>query len=250
MKIKGLVKKIWAGVLWLVIWQAAAMLINKRLILVSPVEVVKRLFELLPDGAFWSSIFETGGRIILGYLLGLAVGTCLAMLAARLTLLRDFFSPFMLTVKAVPVASFTILALFFLSSENLAILVTFLIALPIVYSNILTGIDSMDKRLVDMANLFRIAPHKKAVYIYFSQILPYFRTAASVAAGLSWKSGVAAELIVITTASIGEMLYLAKVELDSASLFAWTFVVILLSRLTEFVFVKLIDGAWHTVEKI
>ena len=250
MKIKGLVKKIWAGVLWLVIWQAAAMLINKRLILVSPVEVVKRLFELLPDGAFWSSIFETGGRIILGYLLGLAVGTCLAMLAARLTLLRDFFSPFMLTVKAVPVASFTILALFFLSSENLAILVTFLIALPIVYSNILTGIDSMDKRLVDMANLFRIAPHKKAEYIYYSQILPYFRTAASVAAGLSWKSGVAAELIVITTASIGEMLYQAKVELDSASLFAWTFVVILLSRLTEFVFVKLIDGAWHTVEKI
>ncbi len=250
MKIKGFVKKIWAGVLWLVIWQAAAMLINKRLILVSPVEVVKRLFELLPDGAFWSSIFETGGRIILGYLLGLAVGAVLAVLAAKVGLLRDFFSPFMLTVKAVPVASFTILALFFLSSENLAILVTFLIALPIVYSNILTGIDSMDKRLVDMANLFRIAPHKKAVYIYFSQILPYFKTAASVSAGLSWKSGVAAELIVITTASIGEMLYQAKVELDSASLFAWTFVVILLSRLTELVFVKLIDGAWHTVEKL
>ena len=250
MKIKGFIKKIWAGVLWLLIWQAAAMLIDKKLILVSPVDVVKRLFELLPESAFWSSIFTTGVRIIFGYLLGVTVGTLLAVLAAKIGLLRDFLSPFMLTVKAVPVASFTILALFFLSSENLAILVTFLIALPIVYSNILTGIDSMDKRLVDMAKLFRIAPHKKAIYIYFSQILPYFKTASSVAAGLSWKSGVAAELIVITTASIGEMLYQAKVELDSASLFAWTFVVILLSRLTEFVFAKLIDGAWHAVEKI
>lgn len=250
MKIKGFVKKIWAGLLWLVIWQVVAMLVNKKLILVSPVEVVERLVELLPKGAFWSSIFTTGSRIIIGYLLGLAVGACLAVLAAKLSLVRDFLSPFMLTVKAVPVASFTILALFFLSSKNLAILVTFLIALPIVYSSILTGIDSMDKRLVDMAKLFRVAPHKKAIYIYFSQILPYFKSAASVSAGLSWKSGVAAELIVITSASIGEMLYHAKVELDSASLFAWTFVVILLSRLTEFVFLKLIDGAWHTVEKI
>ena len=250
MKKSKLINKILIGVLWIIIWQAAAMIIDQRLILVSPTDVIVRLVRLIPNKVFITSICVSALRIVTGFSLGMTVGTLLAVLAARFNSIREFLAPFMSAVKAVPVASFTILALFLIPSRDLSILVTFLIALPIVYSNILTGIDNTDRGLLEMASLFGISPIRKTLSIYFSQVLPYFKSASSVASGLSWKSGVAAELIVIAKSTIGERLYEAKVGFEMADLFAWTFIVILLSFLNEFLYSKLIDGIWHIIQKI
>ncbi len=248
-KIKA-IKTISIAIIWIVIWQALSMIIDEHLILVSPIDVILRLWVLLRDGSFYKSVLVSTLRILAGFILGMSIGTTLAVVSARFEIIRDFLAPFMAAVKAVPVASFTILALFMISSKNLSVLVVFLIALPVVYSNVLTGINACDKRLLEAAKLFGVTPFKKTVYIYFSQVLPYFKSALSVASGLSWKSGVAAELIVIAASSIGERLYEAKVSLEMVDLFAWTLVVILMSHLTEFAFRKLCDLVWRLIQKI
>ena len=51
--------------------------------------------------------------------------------------------------------------------------------------------------------------------------------------GMSWKSGVAAEVIGIPTGSIGEKLQQAKVYLDTPDLYAWTLVIVLATLLFE-----------------
>ncbi|MBE6605603.1 MAG: ABC transporter permease subunit [Ruminococcaceae bacterium] len=249
MKKNKAVKNMVIAIAWIAIWQALAMIINEPLILVSPFRVIVRLFSLLPNAYFYSSVLVSALRILCGYLLGMSIGTMLAVLSARFNMIRDFLSPFMAAIKAVPVASFTILALFLISSKNLSVLVTFLIALPIVYSNILTGIDSADKKLLEAARLFGVTPLKKTVYVYFSQVLPYFKAASATASGLSWKSGIAAELIVIAAGSIGERLYEAKVSFEMVDLFAWTLVLILMSYLTELAFRKLTDLSWRLIQK-
>lgn len=248
--IKRFLKRAWAPALWLVIWQIGAMLISEKLILVSPIDVIRRLFVLVPREDFVTSVLTSASRILSGFVLGLALGTLLAAASGRSRFVREFLSPLFGTVKAIPVASFTVLALFIISSDNLVTLVTFLIALPVVYSNILTGIDNTDKKLLEMAKLFKVKPLRKTVYIYFSQVLPYFKTASSVAAGLSWKSGVAAEIIVIAANTVGGMIYEAKTSFETADLFAWTLTVILLSILTELLFRKLTDVMWLLIQKI
>ena len=250
MKTNKTVKNIIIAIAWIALWQALAIIINQPLILVSPVKVIIRLAELVQSTAFYNSLLFSTLRILAGYFLGMSIGTLLGALSAKINTVREFLSPFMAAVKAVPVASFTILALFLMSSDNLSVLVTFLIALPIVYSNILTGIDSTDKKLLDAARLFKVTPLKKTVYIYFSQVLPYFKAASSAASGLSWKSGVAAELIVMAAGSVGERLYQAKLYYEMTDLFAWTLAVILMSHLTELVFRKLTDLSWHLIQKI
>ena len=65
-------------------------------------------------------------------------------------------------------------------------------------------------------------------------------TACSVALGLSWKAGIAAEVIGIPDGSIGERLYEAKVYLNSADLFAWTVVIIAVSIVFEKLFLLLL----------
>lgn len=235
---------------WLILWQILASCINSKILLVSPIDTAVRLWELLPSGEFWSSIFFSMGRILLGFFLGLVIGTALAALSGKFRIIRTLFSPLISTMKSIPVASFTILALFWVGSENLSILVSVLICVPIVCANMLEGIDNLDPKLKEMARIFKIPAGKRFSGVYLSQLLPYFRSASRLAIGLSWKSGVAAEVIGIPDNSIGEMLFMSKIYLETADLFAWTFVVILLSFICEKLFIFAVKLVQKRVERM
>lgn len=239
-----------AVVFWLGVWQAAAMIINKSLILASPIEVIERLFTLVPEESFFPSILFSLSKIMLGFLLGTVTGVLLAVLAGKFVFFERLFSPLITAVKAVPVASFTILALIWITSSDLSILITFLIAVPVVYSNVFEGFRAFDPKLTVMADVFHISPFRRFVGIYLSQIMPYFRSAVKLAAGLCWKSGVAAEVIGTPKGSIGEKLYNSKVYLETADLFAWTFVIIILSLITEKLILLIVDITAKRIEKL
>ncbi|MGN1341074.1 MAG: ATP-binding cassette domain-containing protein [Oscillospiraceae bacterium] len=228
---------------WLALWQVGAMLFDQKILLVTPLETAARLIQLVPSAEFWRSVGFSAARVLLGFALGLASGTLLALLAGKVRFVKTLFSPLISAVKAVPVASMTLLALVWVSSRNLSVLVSFLIALPIVYSNMLEGIESLDPKLSEMAELFRIPAGKRFTGIYLSQLLPYFRSASRLAMGLSWKSGAAAEIIGIPSGSIGEKLYESKIYLETADMFAWTITVVLLSWVSEKLFLLLVNGA-------
>ena len=149
----------------------------------------------------------------------------------------------MQTVKAVPVASFIILVLIWVSPENLSVIISFLMVFPVIYTNVRDGIRSMDPRLAEMAKVFEIPVLLRVRYIYASQVLPFFRAGCSLALGLCWKSGIAAEVIGLPENTIGENLYNAKIYLNTPDLFAWTLVIVAVSVLFEKVFLKLIDLA-------
>lgn len=239
-----------AVIFWLAVWELAAVLVGKSVLLASPFEVVRRLAALIPEGSFWQSVFFTAGRVLLGFFLGTAVGVLFAAAAGKLPWAERLLAPLISCVKSIPVASFTILALIWISSRNLSVLVSFLIAVPIIYSNLLEGIRSLDRGLSEMAELFRIPPLRRLVGVYLSQLLPYFRSAARLAIGLCWKSGVAAEVIGVPNGSIGERLYSSKIYLETADLFAWTIVVILVSLLCEKLFLLLVNLTARRIEKM
>ena len=229
---------------WLAVWQLAGALVGSDLLLVSPFTVLKTLVRLVPTGAFWHTVAFSALRIIGGFLLALAAGVLLAAAAARLRFAEVLLQPLMLTVRSVPVASVIILALLWLhGTGGLAVFISFLMVLPVVYANTLAGIRQADAKLLEMARVFRVPPHRRVRYVYLPAVLPPFTAACEVGLGLCWKSGVAAEVIGITTGSIGEQLYNAKVYFDTAGLFAWTLVIVLLSLAFEKVFLHLLQRA-------
>ena len=249
-KLKKAVAAAAAILFWLVIWQLAAMKLNSDIILVSPIDTVKRLGGLAAESVFWKSILFSAGRVLLGFAIGLAAGTVLALVSSKVKFLRMLFSPLISAMKSIPVASFTILALIWIGSKNLSVLVSFLICVPIVCANMLEGMDRLDPKLSEMADVLRIPLWRRFVGVYLSQLLPFFRSASRLAIGLCWKSGVAAEVIGIPNGSIGEKLYKSKVYLETADLFAWTITVILLSWLCEKFFIRLVDLLQKRVERM
>ncbi len=235
---------------WLILWQAAAMIFNNKILLTTPVSVAVRLSELIREKDFLNSIAYSSARILGGFFLGLALGIFLAALSGKFTAVRQLFAPLVSAVKSIPVASFTILALIWVSSRNLSLLITSLIAVPIVYSNILEGIDNLKPELDEMARIFEIPIWRRFIGIYLSQLMPYFRSASRLAMGLCWKSGVAAEVIGIPDGSIGEKLFMSKVYLETDDLFAWTIVIIIMSWLCEKLFILITDCAARMVENM
>ena len=100
-----------------------------------------------------------------------------------------------------------------------------------------------DPQLLEMAKVFRLPLARRVKAIWLPAILPAFRQGCSVALGICWKSGVAAEVIGLPDGSIGDALYRAKITLSTGELFAWTFVIILLSAGFEKLFLALLDKA-------
>ena len=234
---------------WLLVWQLISMQRTMGIFLASPLETVRTFFRLSLTGAFWRSMLFTTGRITTGFLLAVCVGSLLAALTERVSWLDILLMPVMRLIRTVPVVSFIILALILVSSRYLTQLISFLMAMPIVYMNVRTGIGGMDRQLSEMAALFRVSLWRRLRYLYLPQVMPAFETGTVLSLGFAWKSGIAAEVIGIPTGSVGERLQQAKVFLDTPDLFAWTLAVVLASILLEKVWRLLIKAAAHALTK-
>lgn len=226
------------------------MALGQEILLVSPASVAMRLGQLALTGDFWRSIAFSLLRIAAGFLSAAVLGVALAALSARFVVVKELLAPAMLAIKAIPVASFIILVLIWVPSRNLSVLISFLMVLPIIYTNVLNGIQATDPQLLEMADVFALPASRSIRYIYVSQVLPFFRAACSVALGLCWKSGIAAEVIGIPTGSIGEKLYHAKVYLDTPDLFAWTLVIVFISLAFEKLILHLLDRGVRRLERM
>ena len=212
-------------------------------LLASPLRVLERLHGLLQQADTYLAALLSGGRILLGFLAGTVFGILLALLSHRFRLVKELTLPLVDALRAVPVASFVVLAIILVSSSRLSSLIAFVIGFPVLYENAAEGLAQTDRSLDEMAEVFRLGAARRLMYIKLPQLLPYLRAGALTALGLCWKSGIAAELIGIPRGTIGERLYSVKVNFLTADLFAWTVIIVLLNALTAFMLKRLLDSA-------
>ena len=201
------------------------------------------LISLAGTAVFWCAIGTSSMHILGGFLLSCALAVVLAALSARFSRVKELLAPLVAAVKTVPVASFIILALIWLSSRTLPLFIAALMVFPPVYLNVLEGIRRTDASPLEMARVFRVPFSRTLRGVYLPQVLPYFRSAVSAALGLCWKAGAAAEVIGLPAGSIGEALYTAKVYFQTGDLFAWTAVIVTVSVIFERLFLRLVDAA-------
>lgn len=225
---------------WLVLWEIADRVIDNRIILVGPTHILMALAEQVGQSDFWVTCGASFLRIAVGFVLSFIGGFVLALVCYRYKLIRDFLEPIMIMLKTVPMISFVIMLLIWVGNQALTIYLSFLIVLPIIYTNTLQGLQSVDVQLLEMAQVFHMAPWKKFMFIYRPAFMPFVLSASKLALGMSWKSGIMAEVIGTPKPSIGREMYAAKTYLQTSNLFAWTIVVVILSVLFETLFMLIL----------
>lgn len=228
---------------WLLLWQISAILIDNKILLVSPVQTLRALSVLAISPDFWDSIWFSFARISIGFFIAFFTGLLTGALAYWKPLIDEFLSLPIHFMKSIPVASFVILALIWTGSENLSVFISFIVVYPMIHVNTLAGLKSTDPKLLEMAKVFRVPMWRRAMFIYRIALYPYLASSMKTALGMGFKSGIAAEVIGVPEGSIGEGLYMAKIYLSTAELFAWTLVIICVSILFENVFLLLLKKA-------
>ena len=236
MNYKEVLKKVGAALLALTFWEIAALLIHQRILLVTPVAVARRLCTIWRVEGFARAIWFSFYHIAGGFLLGLILGCLLAYLAAKHPVVETLLWPWMATIKSVPVASFVVICLIWLSARNLSVFISFLIVIPIIYQNVLEGLRAENREMQEVATVFQLPWRKRFRYIELPKIRPFLLSACRVTTGMAWKAGIAAEIIGVPNGSIGKMLYTAKIYLDTDDLLAWTVIIVVISVVAEKVF--------------
>ena len=241
-------KAIGAIAFWVAVWFIIAKAVDLDLIIPSPLSVVKALWQLVRTVSFWISTATSLMRVIVGILISFAIGSVIAYLCWRSKTINTLLSPILSIIKATPVASFIIIAWIWFDTAQLPIFIASLIVIPIITANLTQGFSSIDKDLVEVANVYQLPFSKKLLRLYIPSVAPFFLAACRASLGMAWKASVAAELIVLSKNSIGREMYNSKLMLETSHVFAWTIVVIILSIIVEKLIVSLLGYLGQTLK--
>ena len=241
--------KIITCLFWLAVWQGAAQLTASKLLLPGPLDAFMALGGLVRTGKFYMDIGWTAARCIIAMVLSFAAGIPAAALSHGHEAVRTVLSLPVRFFKAVPVMAIIIYVILLAPSDWAAVIVCFFMCFPIVYTNILEGLDSVPAEYIEVGKIYGLAPSQRAMHIYVPAVLPQAKASVSLTAGLSWKAVVAAEVLSIPRYSLGYDMMNAKYYLETADLFAYIIVILALSMAFEKVInLGLRHIEWHGYE--
>lgn len=224
-----------AVLFWILVWQTAVIYVNRSLLLPipSPLEVVRAGIRLLQNGVLLPAVCSSLLRITAGFITAFILAAACALFSAKNLFFRTLTAPLLSLIRAIPVASFTILIFLWISRERIPTAISFVTVFPIIWANVETGALSQDKSLTEMAQVFGMEKKRILREITLPALKPFLSAAAAGGMGFAWKSGVAAEIICRTDQSLGNLLWAGKSSICYDEVFAVTLVIVLLSALLQ-----------------
>ena len=232
-RLKKLMRAAIPPVFWLGVWQLAAFLVRRELLLPGPLAVAKALCALAATGDFWLSALMTLARVFLGLAWGTGAGVLLAFLTHFSRWASALLSPAVKVVRATPVVSFILLVYLWVARAAIPAVIAGLMVLPVIWGNMTAGLAAVDPQLLELAVAYRFSRLKTLRLVYLPSLRGHFTSGLLTAFGLAWKSGVAAGVICPPALAVGSRLQAARLALETPDLFAWTLVIIALSLALE-----------------
>lgn len=217
----------------LLLWWAGSAIIANSLLLPSPLETLRAMLDLIKSPTFFSDISSTTIRVAYAFLLSSLLGLAAGTMSGLFLKFSAIASPAMAALRTVPFISLSVLALVWFRSGAVPIFVAFLMAFPIVASVVKEGISSVDNALVEMSRVYRVPAARMARQLYAPSLAPYLISAAAQSMGISWKIVVSAEVLSLPRLGIGARMDTARAFLDTADLFAWTLLLVLIGYMAD-----------------
>lgn len=215
--------------LLLVFWQALAMLIGYPELFPSVTGLLKTILILLIDSDFYASLGITILRGLIGFALALTLSGVLAAVALHQSFWKSFFHPWVVIMRSVPVISIVLIALLWLSPPGLPVFIAFFTMFPILYQNMLSGLEHTDIKLVEMAKVFNKNSLQRLQYIYLPSARALILSGMATAMGFGWRAVIIGEVLAGPVHGIGTSMKKAQAFIDMKVLLAWTIIAIVVS---------------------
>jgi NitT/TauT family transport system permease protein len=209
-----------------IIWFLVFEIIDNDILIPSIIDTFKKLFTLLSSIQSLNVILMTFIRLSLSVLAASIFGIATGLLSARIEQFHHWMTPYVTIFKTTPIISFIIIVYVIFGYSIAPYVITFMILFPLFYEASKAGYESIDPLVIDSFKLER-HPFKEVLFDFYIPLLkPSILTVYLQSFGLGLKVLVMAEYITQTPNSIGRAIYISRVGIDYASVFAWTILLI------------------------
>lgn len=206
------------------LWAWGAALSGNALI-PAPHAVLAAGWQLLRDGTLWDNTIASLGRVVTGFLLGVALAIPAGFLMGWYWLARGLVEPWVQFMRTVPPLALIPLVIVILGiGEDAKIFVIFLAAFLSCVLASYQGVRNVDNTLVNAARV--LGAHD---WIIFSRVvvpasMPFIFVGMRVALGSSWATLVASELIAAPS-GLGRMMQVATQFLQTDRIMVGIFMI-------------------------
>ncbi len=215
------------------VWLIAGMYVGNQLLLPMPGKVLSAFMDIFIKIDSLRVIAFTLGRLLLGLLVAFVLGFTLGIIAGFKKDFAIFMNPIVTVLRTVPVISITVILLIIAGFRTTPYIITFLMLFPLIYQGAYGAMRNIDQELIDVYKLEDNNFFTGLMHCYLPLISNDIKTAILQSLGLGIKVLVMAEYLSQTKNSIGNYLYLAKVNLEYDKVFAWTILLILIALFFE-----------------
>jgi NitT/TauT family transport system permease protein len=202
-------------------------------VLPAPLAVVKGLAEIVRSGEIWTHAAASLYRIAVGFGLAVLLSLLMGLGAFASPMARGIVHDVLAILNSTSVFVWIVISIIWFGLSNWApIFTTLMITLPVVGSNLVEGVASVDRRLLEMGDVYRLGRREKFTAIVIPSTLPYLVAGMKVGFGLALKVSVVAEIFGVTS-GIGYIMNVSREILATQMVFAWALVMILIMVATD-----------------
>jgi ABC-type nitrate/sulfonate/bicarbonate transport system permease component len=189
--------------------------------------------EIVATGEIWRHTGASLVRIAVGFGGAVLAAVLLALLAFLSRLVRGVVHDLVAVLNSTSVFVWIVISIIWFGLSNWApIFTTLMITLPVVASNLVEGVASVDRRLLEMGDVYRLSGRQKFTAIVVPSTLPYLVAGMKVGFGLALKVSVVAEIFGVTS-GIGYVMNYSREILATQMVFVWALVMIGVMTLTD-----------------
>ncbi len=215
--------------LLLLFWELGAQALDAQVILPTPGATAVSFWSIVNSKLFAVNIRATVSRALQSFLIITASGMALGMLAGYSPIIHSILKPLLVVFKATPVMSVILLAFIWFSSGTVPLFSAFLMGFPVMFIQVERGVRQISPRLSEMTRMYGFTRWMRLTHLVVPSLMPSIITGAKSSLSMVWKVVIAAEVLTVPRYGIGSRMQLSQVNLETASVLAWTLIAVLLT---------------------
>ncbi|HSE94386.1 MAG TPA: ABC transporter permease [Methylomirabilota bacterium] len=220
------------GLVLLLVWEGVARRYGAY-VLPPPGAVLDGLATIVRTGEIWRHAGASLYRITLGFGAALVLAVLFGLASFLWRAARTVAADLVTVLNSTSVFVWIVVSLIWFGLTNMApIFTTFMITLPVVSANVLEGVAGVDRRLLEMGQVYRLSGWEAFRAIVIPSTIPHLVAGMKVGFGLALKVSVVAEIFGVTS-GIGYVMNYSRETLATQMVFVWAVVMIAIMMLTD-----------------
>ena len=229
--------------LLLVVWLIAYLCVGNPLLIPAPWASAKEFGVLFASSGFWQGFFWSLGRVFLAFAISFVLAVFFAVIAYLYPTFAGIFTPVASAFRSLPVLAIVLILLSVIGAGATPIVVAFLSLFPMLYTGILAALLGIDKHLIEVSKVYGTTRFGRIWRVYLPLSSPYVLREAGGALAFSLKLVVSAEVVAVTTKSLGGMMQDARMYSEIPQLFALVVLTFIVGLILELVMTAIAERA-------